>query len=143
MKKRSIKKIIVTTFSLLLLCVSVLAIHIYLVMRPKAPDAHTIVMARIDLKQQINNNDANKITTWLYRQKGIDHVLCNPETDIVVFTFYPVKANADEITSQLKSAFHLQDAARFIPTKADLASGCPVASSSFVYKAYKLITHIF
>jgi len=62
---------------LFLFLVLVLAVHIYWVTRPKAPDANTKIMARIDIKQPITQADADKITTWLYQQKGIDHVLVN------------------------------------------------------------------
>ena len=34
-------------------------------------------------------------------------------------------------------------AARVIPVESEMAMGCPVAASSFAYKAYKFMTHIF
>src|SRR6188472_3538913 len=130
MKKKTFKKVVLGTIASVLFLFIVLCIHIYVVMKPKAPDAHTIAMARIDFKQNITTADAAAISGWLYQQKGIAHVLCNPATKIAVFTFYPVKANADEIVTQLRSNLHYT-ATRFVPSTKELASGCPVASTSF------------
>ena len=102
--KRTIKKSCSTVQQPFLFLVFVLAVHIYFVYRP-APDANTRVMARIDIKQQLNQDDSNKITAWLYHQKGIDHVLVNPQTRIVIFTFYPVKTSGDQIVNNFKANF--------------------------------------
>src|SRR5476651_471277 len=102
--KKSIKKILLYSFATLLLLVAVLAVHIYFVYRP-APDKNTRVMARIDIKQQINQDDANKISSWMAHQKGIDHVLVNPKTNIVIFTFFPVKTSGTEIVNNFKATF--------------------------------------
>ena len=138
--KKTIKKILLYSLGTFLFLVIVLAVHIYYVYRP-APDASTRVMARIDIKQQITQEDANKITAWMYHQKGIDHVLVNPQTNIVVFTFYPVKTTGDQITKDFKASFAFK-ADRFKPTSENLKSSCPVAANSLTYKAYKLISQI-
>jgi len=143
MKKGLLKKIILTTAGTFVLLFAILCVHIYFVMRPKAPDAHTIVMARVDLHQPINEADAGKITEWLYQQNGISHVLCNAKTDIVIFTFLPVKTTGDEIVKNLKANFNFDKAIRYVPSEEELKSGCPVASNSFTMKAYKLMTQIF
>ena len=128
--KKKLKKITIGTVSVLLLLTVVLAIHIYIVTRPKAPDASTKAMARIDIKQHLTQEDAAKITAWLYhQQKGIDHVLVNAQSDIAIFTFYPVKTNANKIVSDFKATFNYQ-ADRYVPTQEALAGGCPVASTS-------------
>ena len=139
--KKKLKKITIGTISVLLLLLVVLAIHIYIVTRPKAPDAYTKVMARIDIKQPITQEDATKITAWLYQQKGVDHVLVNPQSDIAVFTFYPVKTSADKIISDFKTTCSYQ-AQRYIPTEADVAGGCPVASTSLTYKVYNFFKQL-
>ena len=138
--KKTIKKILLYGLSTFLFLVVVLAVHIYYVYRP-APDSSTRVMARIDIKQQITQDEANKITSWMSHQNGIDHVLVNPQTNIVVFTFFPVKTTGDQITKDFKASFGLK-AERFIPSGEQLKSSCPVASTSYAYKAYKLISQI-
>lgn len=141
MKKR-IKKIALYTLSVFLLLTIVLGVHIYMVTRPKAPDATTRIMARIDVKQDISAEDAQHITAWLYGQQGIDHVLCNAESNIIVFTFFPVKTNANKIVNDFKANFHLK-AERFMPTEEEIKAGCPVAAGSFGTKLHQLFKHIF
>jgi len=120
----------------------VLCVHIYIVTRPKVPDAHTLTMARIDIKQPIDQGDSTKITQWLYTQPGVDHVYCNPSSAIVVFTFHPVTTSANLIVDQFKSNLPYK-AVRFIPSKEDLQGGCPVASNSVSYKVYHFFNHLF
>lgn len=142
MKKGSLKKIAIGSLMVFSTLIIVLSIHIYLVTRPKAPDAHTVVMARIDFKQGINNNDASKITEWLYQQKGVSHVLCNPQTGIAIFTFYPVQASANTIVDNLNASLHY-NGVRHVPTEEEMKNGCPVASTSLSYKAYAMVKKLF
>ncbi|HSQ44349.1 MAG TPA: hypothetical protein VLM16_05100 [Ginsengibacter sp.] len=142
MKKKSIRKILIWTVSSFLFLTLVLAVHIWWVMRPKAPDSHTRIMARLDLKQPIKQTDADKITAWLYHQKGIDHVLANIQTGIVVFTFFPIETSGDKIVDDFKSQLPYK-AKRYIPTEDELKSGCPVASTSFTYKVYNYVKNNF
>ena len=142
MKTKTIKKVLLYSLSTVLVLAIVLFVHIYMVYRPKAPDAYTKVMARIDIKQPITQTDTNHIAAWMYQQKGIDHVLVNPESDIVVFTFFPIKVNGNQIVDNFKSAFHFK-ADRFMPTQQQLSSGCPAGgTSSYAYKIYQLINKI-
>jgi hypothetical protein len=124
-----------------LFLVLVLAIHIWWAYRPKPPGPDTKVMARIDLKQPISQADAGKITSWMYHQKAVDHVLVNPDTRIVIFTFYPVKASGNDIVKNFNADLPYKGD-RFMPTEKQLASSCPVAGSSFYYKVYKFIDNI-
>ena len=142
MTKKGVRKILLGITGVFMFLVLVLAVHIYMVTRPKAPGPNTRIMARIDIKQPITQPDADKITNWLYKEKGIDHVLVNPKTSIVVFTFFPVKNSGNQITQDFKSAFNY-DAVRYVPTEAELQGGCPVASTSSSYKIYKFIKNIF
>lgn len=137
---KNIKKILLYTSLTVMVLLLVVGVHIYLVYRP-APDAYTKVMARIDIKQQITQTDANNIAAWMYHQKGIDHVLVNPLTNIVVFTFFPVKTTGNQIANNFKANFPFK-AERFMPTADNLKHSCPVAASSYTYKIYKLITQI-
>lgn len=137
-----IKRFLIGTGTVLLLLVMVLAIHIYVVTRPKAPDAHTRIMARIDIRQDITPDDSSKITAWLYQQKGVDHVLCNPKSNVVVFTFFPIRTSADQIVKDFKSSLPYK-AERYMPSESEMKSGCPVASTSFSYKVYSFFKHTF
>jgi hypothetical protein len=133
MKKKLIRKIIYWSGGIFLLLFAVLLVHIYMVTRPKAPDASTRIMARIDIRQDINANQADSIKAWLYQQKGIDHVLCNPQSDIVVFTYAPVQTNAELILYKLQTAFSLP-AQRVTATAEEISKGCPVSANSTTYR---------
>lgn len=126
MKKKTFKKMFIVASLTFVLLLTVLAVHIYWVTRNSAPDATTKVMARMDLKQTVSSDESDAITNWLYQQKGVDHVLCNPTTKIVVFTFSPVKNNGNDIVKKFNQSFHFS-ASRYIPTEEELQSGCPVA----------------
>lgn len=135
MKTKLIKKIAIGISTVFILLVMVLAIHIYVVTQHKYVDTNALVMARIDIKQDIKQGDADRIAAWLYQQKGVDHVLCNPQSDIVVFTYYPTKGDANKITADLQHSLGYK-ANRYLPGKEELKSGCPVASDSKTYQLY-------
>ncbi|CAN5396032.1 hypothetical protein BH11BAC5_BH11BAC5_41160 [soil metagenome] len=142
MKNKWIKKILLGALSIFLVLVLVLGVHIYIVTRPKAPDEHTKIMARIDIKENISKQQADKIAGWMNVQKGIDHVFINPATHILVFTFYPVKTSATQIEHDFKNNFNLA-AARYMPSEEEMKNGCPVASTSSTYKAVTFFKRIF
>lgn len=141
MKKKTFKKILLTGGAVLMLLCITLAVHIYLVTRPKPVNEKTVFMARVDFHQDISQEDASKITAWLYRQQGVDHVLCNPESDIAVFTYRPARADADDIAQRLTADLHY-NGQRFLPSKEQLKTGCPVAVNSFAYKLVKYFKNI-
>ena len=142
MQKRTWKRISLGVLSVFGLLVIVLCLHIYIVTRPKPIDANTRAMARIDIRQDITQTDADKIAAWLCRQQGVDHVLVNPQSDIAVFTFFPIKTTANRVVSDLKAQLPYK-AERFIPTEEAMQGGCPAASTSTTYKVYRFFKHIF
>jgi thiosulfate reductase cytochrome b subunit len=142
MKKSKFKKILWASLSTVVFLVTVLAVHIYMVTRPKAPDATTKIMARLDFKQGLKQDDADKITAWLYNQNGVDHVLCNQKSGIAVFTFYPVKTSANKITSDMRYDLHYT-VNRYMPTKEEMQGGCPVGAGSVSSKIYSSVTNLF
>ena len=82
-------------------------------------------MARIDLTQDINEEDAKAISAWLYAEHGVDHVLCNAANNVVVFTYYPALTDADFIARAF-AARSGYNGRRYVPAASELASGCPV-----------------
>lgn len=134
------KKMLRAMYTIAVLLILTLAIHIYYVTKDRVPASSVIAMARIDIKQNIDAKDVSIITDWLYKQKGITHVLVNPETKIAVFTFYPSMVNADTIANNFATALHYPSQ-RFKPTEQQLQSGCPAGytSSSSVTKYFKFL----
>ncbi|MBN8718991.1 MAG: hypothetical protein J0H85_06070 [Sediminibacterium magnilacihabitans] len=141
MKKNLFRKVLKYTLLILLfLSFGTLLVHIYLVTRVKPPDNNTLIMARIDIKQPIDQGDADKITNWMYGQKGVDHVLCNTQNGIVIFTFFPIKTSGDAIVANFKKSLHYK-AERYLPTQEEMSTGCPVAASGS-HKLYNYIKKI-
>jgi hypothetical protein len=142
MQKRTWKKIALTATAVVGLGTVVLAVHIWWVMHPRI-DATTRIMARIDIRQPVQQADADKITAWLYQQKGVEHVLVNPKAEIAIFTYAPVKNDGDVITQHFKQELPYPQATRIKATEGEMAMGCPVAGASLAYKVYKFIDNIF
>jgi hypothetical protein len=140
MKKKTLYKILGIGLGSLLVLTLVLGIHIYSVYKPKAPNAYSKVMARIDIQDPISPSDAGSIQSWMYRQYGIDHVLVNPDSRIVIFTFFPVKTSGDQIVQNFKTHFSF-NAHRYMPSAEELKHSCPV-SGSYGYKIYQIIHQI-
>ena len=141
MTKKILQKILFRTALSLAVLTIVLGIHIYLVTRPSPPNVFTRAMARINIRQPINACDAAVISKWLYQQKGVDHVLVNPQTAIVVFSYYPVQTTATAISNQFISSLPYP-AEQFIPSAAQMSSGCPVAPHSPVFKIYQYFKNL-
>jgi len=141
MKKRKWKKIVLTSLAVFFGLVVILAVHIYWVTRPHI-DASTRVMARIDLHQPIGQADADKISAWLYQQKGVEHVVVNPASRIALFTFAPARNDGNHIVQDFKTTTPYNKAVRFLPVIDPNASGCPVATTSFTYKVYAFMKRV-
>ncbi|MEO6837991.1 MAG: hypothetical protein ABI261_05910 [Ginsengibacter sp.] len=140
MKNGKSKKIFRTIMIVFGSLTIVLAIHIYWVTRPKTPDPRTIVMARIDIKNPLTTQDAEKIKTWLYQQKGVNHVLVNPTTKIAIFTFYPAKVSGDQIVHNFQTSFNYT-AKRYVPTEQELANSCPALPDNVTEKISSFFKH--
>ena len=136
------KKAIIWVGSLLLLLLAAVTIHVYLVTRPKAPDEHTRILARIDFRRQLDAGDSAALTTWLYGREGVEHVLCNPGGRLVVFSYFAKRTNADRVLRDLNAAFPYRGT-RYLPSAAETEMGCPVISGSFSSKAYLFFKHLF
>lgn len=137
---RKLKRAIYISIAATVLLVLVMVADIFIFSKP-GPDENTVVMARIDFKQDIAEPDADKITNWLYAQPGINHVLCNPDGDCVVFTYQPVKTNANELGIRLCNELPYTGK-RYVPTEEDMSKGCPVSPNSITYKVYAFFKNI-
>jgi len=135
-------RIVLTISAVFVLLTLLLAVHIYVVTRPHA-DARARAMARIDLHQPISKTDADSITAWLYRQKGVDRVLVNPKSAIAVFTFAPVVVNANQIVRAFKANLPYGRAERYLPAGAQLKRGCPMTATPVTNKIYTFLKQLF
>lgn len=128
MKKLTVKKKALISTSFLAILGMLLIIHIYVVSRPKAPTADTRIMARIDFTGTLDSSHGNAITEWLYKQKGVDHVLYNASSKILVYTFCPVDNNALAIYTGIQHSFSAYQPVRVLPSQEEIEGGCPITS---------------
>jgi hypothetical protein len=119
------KMTLTIVFGVFVLAAAVLAAHVYLETRHRVGSAG-LVMARIDLHQPIGRTDADSISAWLYRQKGVSHVVVNSQRAIALFTFMPAKNNANGIVRAFKASLPYGKAERYQPSAEMIKSGCPV-----------------
>jgi len=138
MRNTKILKIVKYSLTIFVILLSVLAVHICWVYTSKKSDPNTKVLARIDIHQPIQAEDSARITSWMYHQRGVDHVLVNPKSRIVVFTFFPKQVDANMVVGEFRRALKIE-ADRRLPTAEELKHSCPVSSSSFTYKVVQLI----
>lgn len=141
MQKRKWKKIAFWSTSVFVGLVVILAIHIWWVMKPRI-DSGTRVMARIDLGQQIDRQDASTIQAWLYCRQGVKYVLVNPASQIAVFSYSPLENDANRIVADFKAQTRYRNAVRHLPPADANSSGCPVAATSFTYKVYAFMKRV-
>jgi hypothetical protein len=135
-------KIVLILSGVFILGVLALAVHIYVVTRPRM-DGHSRGMARIDLHQKIGQADADRIAAWLSRQRGVDHVLVNPGTAIAVFTYWPMRANPGLIFRAFRDSLSYGRAERYLPTAAEVKKGCPMTATPVTNKIYEFLKRIF
>ena len=121
-----VKKILIATGSLLVLLVTVLVVHIYMVTRPKVLPLDAVALARIDFKQPLTQDDVAKIKTWFKNQNGIQEIKCYAASSNAIFTFYPAKIDATKTVATFAQEMHY-NATRFLPSKEEMMKGCPVA----------------
>jgi len=129
-------KIVWGILAVLGLAMLALAVHIFVVTRPRG-------MARIDLHQKIGQADADRIAAWLSRQKGVDHVLVNRGTAIAVFTYWPMKANPGLIVRAFRDSLPFGGAKRYLPTAAEVKKGCPMTATPVTNTIYEFLKHVF
>lgn len=139
--KGKLKKVLIISISTIFLLAVVLMVHIYWVTTPRI-DKNTVAMARIDLSNDVNQKEAEEISAWLYQQSGVQHVLCNDESNTVVFTFFPARANADRITSAFNAHFSFSGQ-RYKPDLNAMQSGCPVSATTLTGKVSNIFKGFF
>ncbi|QHS63788.1 hypothetical protein [Chitinophaga agri] len=139
---RKLKQILLWGGGISCCLIVMLAVHIYMVTRPKPPGANTRIMARIDIREDITQQDADKISGWLYKQEGVDRVMINPVTNIVVFTYFPVKTDATRIVTSFQAAFPYSSK-RYMPSREEMQQGCPAMAQTFTAKLTGVFRHLF
>lgn len=140
MKNKLIKRLAISLSAFALLFALVLGVHIYIVTRPHPIDPNAVAMARIDLHQDIGQDDADHIVSWLDAQPGINHVVVNTRSEMVLFTFLPAQVSVGDLVKKFQADLPYKNATRFKPTMAQLSGGCPAGYGSHSSLSARIIS---
>ncbi|HEV2355650.1 MAG TPA: hypothetical protein VGR89_15490 [Puia sp.] len=133
---------LIVTSGLLAAGVVALAGHVYMVTHAQV-DSRSRGMVRIDLHQPIGQADADRITAWLHRQKGVDHVLVSTRSAITVFTYSPLVANAGRIASAFRDSLPYSRAVRYLPSETEIKRSCPLRATPLTNAVYEFLKRVF
>jgi copper chaperone CopZ len=140
---RTIKVVIGSIFSIVLLLIVVLVVHIATA-KPVEVDNATMQISRIDFKEPLDSLKSKEIHRNLKSIDGVKNIKIVPEKGVVVYFHDNRIANSEQVFTQLSAKGNYQ-AERFVISD-DLASKkvCPAMNTdSFSYKFSRGIQRIF
>lgn len=129
MTKRKLIKAAIWSFSILLVLVITLAVHIYIVTRPKIDDPRIRQLSRIDFFVKPDSVQANQIKSEVLHMKGVDAAYFNVPDGILVYSYNPNDQNSVQVYLDLMKKGGYK-AKRYVVDAAALAKGCPVLDKS-------------
>lgn len=141
MKKGKFLKLFIWSGSSLLVLSAILVIHIYLVTRVgKNQDERVRQLSRIDFKQNIDAQEANKIRSFVNGLSGVENSYFNLDNDILVYSYLVGKQNSFNVYNKLV-AFGNYKAVRYVVNETNAKSGCPIGTDKTSI-SYKLSAYI-
>jgi hypothetical protein len=140
------KIIAISIFSVVVLFLATLAIHIYMVTPAKTVKSDNRVrqLSRIDFTQDIDSAEAEKIRGFVAGLDGIESTYFNVPDDVLVYTYTVGKQNSENVFNKVM-AFGNYNAQRYIVAAAQANNGCPVGAEekSFTGKFTSYLSHMF
>lgn len=141
MKKGKYFKLFVWSGTIILVLSAVLVIHIYLVTRiNKNQDERVRQLSRIDFKQNIEAEEANKIRAFVNGLDGVENSYFNLDNDVLVYSYLVGKQNSFNVYNKL-IAFGNYKANRYVVSETTAKSGCPIGTDKTSI-SYKLSAYI-
>ncbi|RAR49607.1 hypothetical protein [Flavobacterium lacus] len=140
---RTIKVIIGSIFSIVLLLIVVLVVHIATA-KPVEVDNATMQISRIDFKEPLDSLKSKEIHRNLKSIDGVKNIKIVPEKGVVVYFHDNRIVNSEQVFTQLSATGNYQ--AECFVISDDLASKkvCPAMNTdSFSYKFSRGIQRIF
>jgi|GEM_PF-3065150 len=137
MKKRN--KIIIISLSSFFLLVLITVIHIILVVDTSPVENGNIQLTRVDLKEDINENEGRPIQTYLRNIEGVTQTVLNTTDNNIVIGFDNNVTSIAKIGEDLNNRYP-DKTTMYIPTAAEMAGTCPVINRNTT--TYKMIASI-
>ncbi len=141
MKRTKLKKTIIWLGAITVSLFIVLIIHIAMVTDHKNNDSRARQLSRIDFKQKIDAKEANNIRAFVAKMPGVESTYFNVENGILIYTYQVEKQNSQNVYEQLMSSGKYK-AERYVVSKEEAQSGCPVSPNSITYKVTAYLANI-
>ncbi|GGZ26261.1 hypothetical protein GCM10007049_18660 [Echinicola pacifica] len=137
-----IKKIIIGIGLMVILLVSILAVHIYMVTSSK-PSGPNWAMSQIDFNEDIDSLKSVAVSAGFLDMDGLKDARVNRVSDYMVVLYDRQKHSPHELVSQMNSKFDMK-ASLFQPSESELAASCPaIDKSSLTYQLGGFFQKIF
>ncbi len=129
MKKRKLFKIVIGTFSVIVILFGVLVAHIYVVTKNKMPQPDDRQLSRIDFTEKPDSLEAGKIRSLVAHLDGVESTYFNVRDGILVYTYSLKKQNSLGVYTKVMSSGNYK-AKRFIVDASEAPKGCPAMGGS-------------
>jgi len=141
MKKGKFLKIFIWTGSSFLVLSAILVFHVYMVTHiNKNQDERIRQLSRIDFKQNIEAEEANKIRVFVNGLPGVENSYFNLDNDVLVYSYLVGKQNSFNVYNKLV-AFGNYKAIRYVVNETNAKTGCPIGTDK-TSMSYKLSAYI-
>lgn len=145
MKKKLLLRITLGALATVLLLFVALVAHIYMV-TPKTTknDNRQRQLSRIDFKQDINAEEAEKIRAFVSTMNGVEGTHFNVENDVLVYTYAAGTQNSTDVFNAIVKMGNY-NAERYVVSQEQSKNGCPVSTDkeSFSYRITAIVTNLF
>ena len=123
--KKRILKISLWTSAVAVVLFATLVIHIAMVIPPTKPvnDTRSRQLSRIDFKQDLSNDEVDKIKGFIGAMEGVEGVHYNPESRILVYIHSTEKVNPNNVYQKVVGIGNY-NASRYVVEKEDIKGGC-------------------
>lgn len=135
MKKNILKRIIITLSLTSVVCVGILAVHIYSVTHRQQTPLASKQLSRIDFLQPVDSLDAIRMRYQVAAMSGVESTYFNHASHILVYTYAPEKQTSEAVFKNLMQTCNYK-AKRYVVSQEEVVKGCPIGNTeSFSGKA--------
>lgn len=128
------KRIVFGLVCFFMFLVAVLAVHIYMVTKPKVGSISSLTLSRIDFPEKFDSLDGISIKEHLAKIEGIKDVRVNFSSSHIVCLYDRKEFSGSELVNMINFHFS-QSAELFQPSEEMLSQSCPaIDKNSLTYK---------
>ncbi|MBW3468440.1 heavy-metal-associated domain-containing protein [Arthrospiribacter ruber] len=129
-----IKRILLGAIFLMLFLIGTLAVHIYMVTKPKSGAIPSLTMSRFDFPSSLEETTGESIKEFLKNQEGIKDVRVNFSNGHVICLYDRQKHSPHDLVLAINNEL-MQEASLYQPSDEMLAQSCPaIDKNSLTYK---------